>query len=125
VSRGHGRGDGVRLDVGAVRGELRRMLTALDEELDSLTAVAREPTAAIGFGKRVGDGTTEAIGRLERVGQADALDAKRASVVRALEKVDDGTYGTCDRCGAAIADERLQARPWSALCVRCSARSAP
>jgi RNA polymerase-binding transcription factor DksA len=42
-------------------------------------------------------------------------------VRRALEKFDDGTYGICDRCGAAIPDERLEARPSSVRCVRCSA----
>jgi DnaK suppressor protein len=44
----------------------------------------------------------------------------RTDVVRALEKLDDGTYGLCDRCGALIADERLEARPWSVLCVDCA-----
>ncbi len=90
-------------------------------ELTSLTAVTRDPAATIGFGKRVGEGTSEAIGRIERVAQADALTAKLADVDRALEKIDDGTYGYCDRCGAAIPDERLVARPWAVLCLRCSA----
>ena len=31
--------------------------------------------------------------------------------------VDDGTYGSCERCGAAIPEERLRARPWAALCI--------
>ena len=43
-------------------------------------------------------------------------------VVRALAKVEDGTYGLCDRCGALIPEERLEARPWSVLCVRCASR---
>ena len=51
------------------------------------------------FGKRIGDGTTEAVERIAKVGTAEQLDAMRADVVRALEKLDDGTYGLCDRCG--------------------------
>ena len=86
-----------------------------------MTTVTRDPAATIGFGKRVGEGTSEAIGRIERVGQADALAAKLAGVRRALEKLDEGTYGICDRCGASIPDERLEARPSSVRCVRCSA----
>ena len=77
------------------------------------------PTALVAS-KRIGDGTTEAVERLTKVGAAEQLDAMRADVVRALEKLDDGTYGLCDRCGAAIPDERLEARPWSVLCVRCA-----
>jgi RNA polymerase-binding transcription factor DksA len=46
----------------------------------------------------------------------------RTDVVRALEKLDEGTYGLCDRCGALIPEERLEARPWSVLCVRCASR---
>jgi RNA polymerase-binding transcription factor DksA len=74
----------------------------------------------VSFGKRIGDGTTEAVDRLAKVGAAEQLDAMRADVVRALEKLDDGTYGRCDRCGEPIPDERLDARPWSVLCVRCA-----
>lgn len=40
----------------------------------------------------------------------------------ALEKVDQGTYGTCERCGEPIAPERLEARPLSVRCVACASR---
>ena len=112
------------LDLGAIRTTLESERASLDAELDALTSVTRDPAATIGFGKRVGEGTTEAVGRIERVGQADALAAKLASVRRALEKLDDGTYAVCDRCGASIPDERLAARPSSVLCIRCSAEPA-
>ena len=46
----------------------------------------------------------------------------RTDVVRALAKIEDGTYGLCDLCGALIPEERLEARPWSVLCVRCASR---
>ena len=109
------------LDLDALRVLLDRERDALEAELDTLTTVTRDPAATIGFGKRVGEGTSEAIGRIERVGQADALAAKLAGVRRALEKLDEGTYGVCDRCGTSIPDERLEARPSSVRCVRCSA----
>ncbi len=37
----------------------------------------------------------------------------------ALERIRDGTYGTCLMCGEPIAPRRLAALPWSALCIRC------
>jgi DnaK suppressor protein len=111
----------VTLDLDRIRATLERERRSLESELESLTAVTRDPAATIGFGKRVGEGTSEAIGRIERVGQADALASKLASVRRALEKLDEGTYGICDRCGTTIPDERLEARPSSVRCVRCSA----
>ena len=97
-------------------------LASLDGELADLTAVPRDPMSAVSFGKRVGDGTTEAVDRLTKVGTAEQLSAMRTDVVRALEKLDEGTYGLCDRCGARIPEERLEARPWSVLCVRCASR---
>jgi DnaK suppressor protein len=110
-------------DLDAIRTDLERDLQALQHELSSLTEVSRDPAAPIGFGKRVGEGTTEAIGRIERAGQADMLAAKLGDVRRALEKLDEATYGTCDRCGASIQHERLEARPSSVLCVRCRMES--
>jgi DnaK suppressor protein len=110
-------------DIDEVRLRLEDERTALDRELRQLTQVTRDPAATIGFGKRVGEGTSDAIGRIERVGQAEALATKLADVQRALAKLDDGSYGVCDRCGATIPPERLEARPSSVLCVRCSAGS--
>ncbi|MGZ5351140.1 MAG: TraR/DksA family transcriptional regulator [Actinomycetota bacterium] len=110
------------LDLDSTRATLEAERVSLESELVTLTAVTRDPTATIGFGKRVGEGTNEAIGRIERVGQADALSAKLSSVRRAIEKLDQGTYGICDDCAIRIGDDRLRARPASVVCVRCSAR---
>ena len=40
-------------------------------------------------------------------------------VERALEKIEEGTYGACDDCGEAIPLARLRALPWATRCVRC------
>jgi RNA polymerase-binding protein DksA len=37
----------------------------------------------------------------------------------ALARIEDGTYGTCTRCGKPIGEERLEARPWADLCIDC------
>lgn len=112
------------LDPDDVRSRLEAERDSLEGELATLTVVMRDPAATIGFGKRVGEGTSEAIGRIERVGQADALSSKLAGVRRALEKLDDGSYGVCDRCGETIPEARLHARSSSVRCVPCSAASA-
>lgn len=38
----------------------------------------------------------------------------------ALERMEDGTYGTCDECGATISKARLNAIPYTALCIKCA-----
>jgi DnaK suppressor protein len=41
------------------------------------------------------------------------------AVEAAITRLDDGTYGTCLRCGRPIAPERLDALPWAAYCIEC------
>ena len=38
---------------------------------------------------------------------------------KALEKIEDGTYGVCEQCGEDIGAKRLEARPVTDLCIRC------
>ncbi len=35
----------------------------------------------------------------------------------ALRRLDEGTYGRCERCGKEIEEERLEAIPWATLCI--------
>jgi DnaK suppressor protein len=37
----------------------------------------------------------------------------------ALERIEDGTYGTCLRCEGDIGPARLRAVPWAGYCIRC------
>ncbi|UCG38469.1 MAG: RNA polymerase-binding protein DksA [bacterium] len=38
---------------------------------------------------------------------------------RALERIEDGTFGLCDDCGEEIDFKRLEARPVATLCIEC------
>jgi DnaK suppressor protein len=44
---------------------------------------------------------------------------KLEAIDEALSRVDDGSYGLCEDCGAEIAEGRLQALPFTRLCVTC------
>jgi DnaK suppressor protein len=41
---------------------------------------------------------------------------------RALEKIEQGTYGICETCGQPIAEERLLAIPYARQCIDCKRR---
>jgi DnaK suppressor protein len=77
---------------------------------------------SISFGKRVGEGTSMAVDRLSQVAVHDKLQVTLSDVERALEKLEDGTYGRCDVCGKPVGEERLAALPWAVLCVQDAAR---
>lgn len=80
--------------------------------------------------ERSRDARQEQLGQLASADPHAALDvvaiAHRASVRRmlsdidaALERIEDGTYGTCTQCREAIAAERLELVPHASSCVRC------
>ena len=104
--------DDARQRLEEIRDELRERVDALSEP--------PELGASQGFGKRIGDGTTEAIRRLTDIGVGASFEERLDRVERALEKLDEGTYGTCDACGKSIPAPRLQAMPDSVLCVTCA-----
>jgi DnaK suppressor protein len=107
------------LDLEALERELRARAHALAERLAVLSRPP-ERGAELGFGKRIGDGTTEAVSRLTDVAVGSSLEASEERIARALEKLAQGSYGTCDRCGAAITVARLRAAPESVLCIDCA-----
>lgn len=113
------RQEGDPLDLEIVERELR----ARDQRLrERLAALSRPPErgAELGFGKRIGDGTTEAVSRLTDVGVGSSLETSEERVARALAKLAEGSYGVCDACGGRIAPARLRAAPDSVLCIECA-----
>ena len=51
------------------------------------------------------------------------LDAQElARINRALDDMENGTYGRCDECGCNIPFERLEIEPMTQHCVQCKAR---
>ena len=114
-------------DLAAVR---RLLEERRDHTRERLAALAKSPElgSAQGFGKRIGDGTVEAISRLTDIGVGSSLEVGLERTERALAKLDDGTYGRCDVCGEAIPQARLAVMPDSVLCLGCASserRSAP
>jgi DnaK suppressor protein len=107
--------------------DLAQLRAQLEEHRDTtkarVAALAKRPElgSAQGFGKRIGDGTTEAISRLTEIGVGQSLESTLARTERALSKLDEGTYGTCDVCARPIARERLRALPDSVMCLTCAA----
>ena len=102
-----------------VEQRLRSRLDEIEARIADL-AKAPEPGAGIGFGKRIGDGTSEAISRRNDIGVGNSLLVTEEKLRRALAKLEEGSYGRCDRCGGAIAAGRLEAAPESALCIDCA-----
>jgi RNA polymerase-binding protein DksA len=42
-----------------------------------------------------------------------------SSIEQALQRIENGTFGSCVRCGRQIAEERLEAIPYATRCIDC------
>jgi len=111
-------------DPDAIR---RQLEERRDRTRERVAALAKRPErgTAQGFGKRIGDGTVEAISRLTEIGVGSSLESGLVRTERALAKLDEGTYGSCDACGGPIAPARLRAMPDGVLCVACAGSQRP
>jgi DnaK suppressor protein len=70
-----------------------------------------------GADNHMGDMASVTFERELDEGLGEGAQQTLAQIDRALSRLDDGTYGTCERCGEPIAEERLRARPWATLCI--------
>ncbi len=91
-------------------------------ELTELAQPVRAPGVQMQFGKRAGDHTADAVLQMTRTMTAGELSQVAGEIARALEKLEDGSYGACDDCEQPIGSERLEALPWATRCMICQTR---
>ncbi len=103
-------------DLAAVAAMLTDKRAQLEEQLAEMSTPPDEQ-GTISFGKRVGEGTSQAVDRLSAVPAHDKLQTMLAEITRAQDKVSEGSYGACDACGEPIGADRLEARPWATHCI--------
>jgi len=99
------------------RTERAQEAESLKAEADQM-ALEAEP-GDTQFDDESGEGSTAAVDRERDLALSAQARADAVEIDVALDKIDGGTYGACDRCGRAIPKARLEAIPWAALCVTC------
>jgi RNA polymerase-binding protein DksA len=109
--------DEVRTRLEAERVTVLARLAALTGDHDAIVAASLDTNAD---DEHDPEGATIAFER----SQVGALVAQArehlAEIDRAFARLDDGSYGTCERCGEPIPAARLEARPTARRCVRCA-----
>ncbi|NOY55989.1 MAG: TraR/DksA family transcriptional regulator [Actinobacteria bacterium] len=107
-----------------IRSTLTREREELVRQLEEFGATDRGNLRSdVQFSGSFADAGAATAERSEVIGIVQSLARRVRMVDRALAKMDEGTYGTCDRCGEPIPEARLEARPESVLCVECKSRS--
>lgn len=110
-----------------VKQELENIRQRLIEERDRLRAEHAEQVLLGEAGNELadydpnhpGDAGTDTFERTKDF----AIDENNREIMRqvedALRKIEEGTYGTCDRCDKQIGAARLEAIPYASLCIEC------
>ena len=98
-----------------LRADLEQRLAAM---LDRLASIKRDVTR-----EHSGDSAEQAQER-ENDEVVDASGNETAQSIRdiraAIERIDDGSYGVCERCGEDIGAGRLKVVPEATRCVNCA-----
>lgn len=95
-------------DVSYMANEMRAIGIEQDDENGSLGNHSAEDGSSIAEAERI-------------VTVTEDIQYILAQVNSALERMNDGTYGKCLRCGKPIAEARLEACPYVGHCIECQA----
>jgi DnaK suppressor protein len=116
------RGTRSAADTEEIRGALKERHSDLRTEYDQTVADIAElqrDRLTDSAGDDQADTGTKTFEREQEISLANNILERITQVERALERLDEGSYGWCERCGNAIPVERLAAFPSATLCVSC------
>jgi RNA polymerase-binding transcription factor DksA len=101
-------------------------LVELEGELNSIGQ--KDPSAPGGWDVSSGDMKVDSADENEmadkfeeleeNAGIANKLESQLNEVKAALERIENGTYGICEKCGKPIEDERLEANPSARVSIK-------
>jgi DnaK suppressor protein len=93
---------------------LERIAKSVDKRSGDYETVFEE----IGHNKE--DNATEVEQYSDNLSVEVALEKKLQAAIQALERIEKGTYGFCQRCQKEIPEERLEANPSANNCLGCN-----
>lgn len=99
---------------------LERFKRILQDQLSSMEQpLRRREEIAVQYAPDTIDRVQQAAERELAIRQIESDFTRLQSLRLSLERIKEGSYGTCLRCDSEIGIKRLEAVPWAALCVRC------
>ena len=101
----------------AERDQARRRLDLLTRQFDGIVAAALDSNAD---DEHDPEGATIAYERSQLDALVSQAQSSLAEIDAAITRLDDGTYGVCERCGEPIGAGRLEARPLARRCISCA-----
>lgn len=104
--------------------KFRRALEAERRRLEKERHLSAEDEAQGGselsnYDNHPADAASETYERTKNFALGENYKEMMDRIEDALRKIEDGSYGLCDRCGEQIQVERLKAIPYATMCIRC------
>jgi DnaK suppressor protein len=116
-------GSSLSVDTNAARERLQaerdRVVAEMQALRDDLSHSIEDLVDEDGNDSHLADSATETLDREMEQSLEDNAEHLLSSIDAALARIDDGTYGRCERCGEPIAEERLEALPYATRCIEC------
>jgi DnaK suppressor protein len=107
----------LREEIARKRERTAARLAALERDLDDIVVASAD---AVRDDEHDPEGQTIAFERAQVAALLHDARAQLGELARAADRLEGPDAGCCERCGAAIAYERLLARPAARTCVRCA-----
>ena len=102
------------------RADLQKQIAEIDEE--SFEGTQSDITGEVGLDDDFADAGTATFDRERALSIQNNIRDLIDQMTRAIERIDDGNYGVCERCGRPIDGARLKALPHALLCMDCKRR---
>jgi RNA polymerase-binding transcription factor len=108
--------DELRLTLETEREQLQKQLATIEE--NSFAATQSDISGEVAFDDETAEGGTATFERERDLSIENNVRDLMQKIERALEKMDAGTYGICERCGKPIEKARVRALPYVDLCIK-------
>ena len=103
-------------DLQAHRRDVEKQLAEISES--TFAADQTDLTGEMGFDEEYADAGSATYEREKDLSLVINLRDLLEKIEKAVTKIDEGTYGLCDRCGKPIEKARLKALPYANLCLK-------
>ena len=103
-------------DLQAHRADVEKQLAEIAES--TFAGNQTDLTGEMGFDEEYADAGSATYEREKDLSLVINLRDLQEKIDKAMAKIDEGTYGLCDRCGKPIEKARLKALPYANLCLK-------
>lgn len=106
----------LRVRLKQERDELQEQLTTIEDQ--TFASTQSDMSGDVGLDDEAADAATATFEREKDLSIEHNVRDLLQKIDRSLKRMDEGTYGICERCGKPIEKARIKALPYVSLCIK-------